>query len=175
MRGWAGGSDGTKVMMMEMDMPHCKDKSCGWNRPAVWALNARVGGLSYAARRVVDVGRGATDCVEVAEIVLAFSLLSLSLGSPSGTASIPYVNLYRAGKLTPLIAGIRLLQHRKCSNASVFSPFRGYFDVRKKSYEAPYLNHFEIYRSCLGFDDDTLGAVQRSRPSIGFSEKFTCI
>ncbi|CAM9623568.1 unnamed protein product, partial [Scytosiphon promiscuus] len=42
MRGWAGGSDGTKVMMMELDMPHCDKATCTWDRPAVWALNAKV-------------------------------------------------------------------------------------------------------------------------------------
>eukprot|EP00752_Nemacystus_decipiens_P008859 g7905.t1 len=41
MRGWTGGDDGTKVMLFEVDMPHCGE-SCNWNRPAVWALNARV-------------------------------------------------------------------------------------------------------------------------------------
>ncbi|CAM9665667.1 unnamed protein product [Pylaiella littoralis] len=42
MRGWTGGEDGTKVMMFELDMPHCEEEDCKWNRPAVWALNARV-------------------------------------------------------------------------------------------------------------------------------------
>lgn len=42
MRGWTGGDDGTKVMMFEVDMPHCGEESCDFDRPAVWALNARV-------------------------------------------------------------------------------------------------------------------------------------
>lgn len=42
MRGWSGGSDGTKVMVFEVDMPHCEEETCTWNRPAVWALNAKV-------------------------------------------------------------------------------------------------------------------------------------
>lgn len=46
MRGWTGGGDGTKVMMFEVDMPHCGEETCNWNRPAVWALNARVSCVS---------------------------------------------------------------------------------------------------------------------------------
>ncbi|CAM9809445.1 unnamed protein product, partial [Ascophyllum nodosum] len=42
MRGWQGGEDGTKVIIFEVDMPHCEENACAWNRPAVWALNARV-------------------------------------------------------------------------------------------------------------------------------------
>lgn len=42
MRGWEGGEDGTKVMMFEVDMPHCNEDTCNWDRPAVWALNSRV-------------------------------------------------------------------------------------------------------------------------------------
>lgn len=45
MRGWTGGEDGTKVIIFEVDMPHCDveaDSDCTWDRPAVWALNARV-------------------------------------------------------------------------------------------------------------------------------------
>lgn len=45
MQGWAGGSDGTKVMVFEVDMPHCGESGfseCTHNRPAVWALNAKV-------------------------------------------------------------------------------------------------------------------------------------
>ncbi|CAN0484313.1 unnamed protein product, partial [Ectocarpus sp. 12 AP-2014] len=42
MRGWTGGKDGTKVMIFELDMPHCEEETCDWNRPAVWALNARI-------------------------------------------------------------------------------------------------------------------------------------
>ena len=47
MRGWTGGEDGTKVMIFEVDMPHCDtgDEECTWDRPAIWALNARVGQL----------------------------------------------------------------------------------------------------------------------------------
>ena len=51
MRGWTGGDDGTKVMMFEADMPHCTEASCNWDRPAVWALNARV---SATGSRCVD-------------------------------------------------------------------------------------------------------------------------
>lgn len=42
MRGWTGGEDGTKVMVFEVDMPHCAEENCTWNRPAIWALNAKV-------------------------------------------------------------------------------------------------------------------------------------
>ena len=42
MRGWQGGEDGTKVIIFEVDMPHCEENACAWNRPAVWALNAMV-------------------------------------------------------------------------------------------------------------------------------------
>lgn len=42
MRGWTGGADGTKVMVFEVDMPHCDEETCTWNRPAIWALNAKV-------------------------------------------------------------------------------------------------------------------------------------
>lgn len=42
MRGWTGGADGTKVMIFEVDMPHCEEETCTWDRPAIWALNARV-------------------------------------------------------------------------------------------------------------------------------------
>ncbi|CAM9758145.1 unnamed protein product [Pylaiella littoralis] len=44
MKGWKGGSDGTKVMVFEVDMPHCGDDGfgeCEANRPAVWALNSK--------------------------------------------------------------------------------------------------------------------------------------
>eukprot|EP00752_Nemacystus_decipiens_P009999 g8915.t1 len=45
MEGWKGGADGTKVMVFEVDMPHCGTEGfsdCTWNRPAVWALNSKV-------------------------------------------------------------------------------------------------------------------------------------
>ena len=45
MKGWSGGSDGTKVMVFEVDMPHCGSEGfddCVHNRPAVWALNGKV-------------------------------------------------------------------------------------------------------------------------------------
>lgn len=45
MEGWSGGSDGTKVFVFEVDMPHCGEddfEECTYNRPAVWALNAKV-------------------------------------------------------------------------------------------------------------------------------------
>lgn len=45
MKGWSGGSDGTKVMVFEVDMPHCGSEGfddCEHNRPAVWALNGKV-------------------------------------------------------------------------------------------------------------------------------------
>lgn len=45
MEGWKGGDDGTKVMVFQVDMPHCGTegfKECTHNRPAVWALNAKV-------------------------------------------------------------------------------------------------------------------------------------
>lgn len=48
MEGWKGGSDGTKVMVFEVDMPHCADDGfspCEWNRPAVWALNSKASRL----------------------------------------------------------------------------------------------------------------------------------
>lgn len=50
MRGWVGGEDGTKVMVFEVDMPHCDvegDSDCTWDRPAIWALNARVSRPGY--------------------------------------------------------------------------------------------------------------------------------
>lgn len=46
MDGWSGGLDGSKVMVFEVDMPHCGTEGfddCTWNRPAVWALNSKVG------------------------------------------------------------------------------------------------------------------------------------
>ncbi|CAM9119621.1 unnamed protein product, partial [Ectocarpus fasciculatus] len=45
MEGWSGGLDGSKVMVFEVDMPHCGTEGfddCTWNRPAVWALNSKV-------------------------------------------------------------------------------------------------------------------------------------
>lgn len=45
MVGWAGGDDGSKMFVFEVDMPHCGDgvfEDCTYNRPAVWALNAKV-------------------------------------------------------------------------------------------------------------------------------------
>ena len=45
MEGWHGGSDGTKVLVFEVDMPHCGTEGfseCDYNRPAVWALNGKV-------------------------------------------------------------------------------------------------------------------------------------
>ncbi|CAM9096280.1 unnamed protein product, partial [Hapterophycus canaliculatus] len=45
MEGWKGGDDGTKVMVFEVDMPHCGTEGfteCTWDRPAVWALNSKV-------------------------------------------------------------------------------------------------------------------------------------
>lgn len=45
MEGWKGGDDGTKVMVFEVDMPHCGTDGfteCIWDRPAVWALNSKV-------------------------------------------------------------------------------------------------------------------------------------
>lgn len=45
MEGWKGGADGTKVMVFEVDMPHCGTEGfsvCEENRPAVWALNSKV-------------------------------------------------------------------------------------------------------------------------------------
>lgn len=49
MEGWTGGADGTKVMVFEVDMPHCGTEGfsdCEWNRPAVWALNSKVSHLA---------------------------------------------------------------------------------------------------------------------------------
>lgn len=46
MEGWKGGEDGSKVMVFEVDMPHCGSdgvSECTWDRPAVWALNSKVG------------------------------------------------------------------------------------------------------------------------------------
>lgn len=48
MEGWKGGADGTKVMVFEVDMPHCGTEGfsdCTWNRPAVWALNSKASHL----------------------------------------------------------------------------------------------------------------------------------
>lgn len=78
MRGWTGGSDGTKVMMMELDMPHCDEESCTWDRPAVWALNARVGQLCCALRTVAGAGKGvfikvSAEAAEVSVVVILFS------------------------------------------------------------------------------------------------------
>ncbi len=45
MEGWKGGADGSKVMVFEVDMPHCGSEGfseCDWDRPSVWALNSKV-------------------------------------------------------------------------------------------------------------------------------------
>ena len=59
MRGWQGGEDGTKVIIFEVDMPHCEENACAWNRPAVWALNARV---SRKNLRICTDSRSALGC-----------------------------------------------------------------------------------------------------------------
>lgn len=65
MRGWTGGADGTKVMMFELDMPHCGQATCNWDRPAVWALNARVSEVQPGCElRHVEV------CIELSRGVL---------------------------------------------------------------------------------------------------------
>lgn len=49
MEGWKGGADGTKVMVFQVDMPHCGTdgfSTCEWNRPAVWALNSKASHLA---------------------------------------------------------------------------------------------------------------------------------
>ncbi|CAM9230570.1 unnamed protein product, partial [Discosporangium mesarthrocarpum] len=45
LHGWSGGSEGTKAVVFEVDMPNCGElgfEPCAFNRPAVWALNAKV-------------------------------------------------------------------------------------------------------------------------------------
>lgn len=76
MEGWKGGSDGTKVMVFEVDMPHCGSEGfsqCTHNRPAVWALNSKASDTTCLLRqKLVAVGAFALGTVAATYVCVSF-------------------------------------------------------------------------------------------------------
>ncbi|CAM9199787.1 unnamed protein product [Choristocarpus tenellus] len=91
LHGWSGGSDGTKVVVFELDMPHCGDAgfdSCTHDRPAVWALNAKLTQYGCNCRGVG--GNGGCGEFDIVEAVIGnkySDMLFTSAYDFKGTAS----------------------------------------------------------------------------------------
>ncbi|CAM9655367.1 unnamed protein product [Discosporangium mesarthrocarpum] len=97
MRGWAGGPDGTKMVVFQVDMPHCGEEgfdSCAYDRPAIWALNAKIlRTTQYGCNcRSGSGGNGGCGEFDVLEAIVGFEysdMLFTSVYDFKGTGRAP--------------------------------------------------------------------------------------